>query len=195
MVHWQGNMANICPHTRGAENTDADSVASKVFDDQTEWKLDSNIILALVTVFGKPDIDMFASRLNYQITPYIPRVPVMRFTQYWSRLYIYACHPFSLIPQTLQNLEQEEAKMLMIAPCWLTQYLSLITRNKYHSTIQHWERTPSGENTSANGLLLVLVRKSFRHHEISERTQYTSLKHGERKLKNNIKFTLTNGTN
>lgn len=57
-------------HIPGVENTEAD-LASRVFNDQTEWKLDPLILTDIFTLFGKPDLDLFASRLNHQLSRYV----------------------------------------------------------------------------------------------------------------------------
>ena len=51
-----------CP---GVENIEADE-ASRVFDDKTEWALRENIFKEIIVEFGKPTIDLFASRLNHK---------------------------------------------------------------------------------------------------------------------------------
>ena len=38
---------------------------SRISDDKTEWKLNDSVFLNTVRAFGKPAIDLFASRLNF----------------------------------------------------------------------------------------------------------------------------------
>ena len=57
-------------HIPGADDVLADK-ASRVFDDTTEWKLEATIYEKITERWGQPDIDMFASRLNYQTLPYV----------------------------------------------------------------------------------------------------------------------------
>ena len=52
-------------HLPGCKNIDAD-FASWQFNDRTEWMLDSRIFEQVTSKFGKPSIDLFASRLNKQ---------------------------------------------------------------------------------------------------------------------------------
>ena len=91
-------------HIPGIDNEIADK-ASQVFNDQTEWKLDANIFSRITNILGVPDVDMFASRLNYQVLPYVawrpdPRaIAIDAFTINWSGYsLIYAFPPFSMIP-------------------------------------------------------------------------------------------------
>jgi hypothetical protein len=45
--------------------------ASWAFNDTTEWKLDATIFQKRTTHFGTPEVDMFTSRLNYQMMPFV----------------------------------------------------------------------------------------------------------------------------
>ena len=58
-------------HIPGAENIDAD-LQSRVFNTNTEWTLNKPIFAAAISKLGvSPNIDLFASRLNFQIQPYV----------------------------------------------------------------------------------------------------------------------------
>ena len=53
-------------HIPGTENTEADTL-SRITDVSHEWKLNNTIFLDIITHFScKPDIDLFASRINKQ---------------------------------------------------------------------------------------------------------------------------------
>ena len=70
---------------------------------------------------------MFASRLNYQHTPYVSWLPgpqamaIDAFTLDWSTHFLYAFTPLSILPQFLQKLELDQAQAILIAPNWPTQ--------------------------------------------------------------------------
>ena len=70
---------------------------------------------------------MFASRLNYQHTPYVSCLPdpqamaIDAFTLDWSNHFLYAFLPLSILPQFLQKLELDQAQAILIAPNWPTQ--------------------------------------------------------------------------
>ena len=57
-------------HLPGHLNVVADH-HSRVFDDKTEWKLNPLVFQRIVQQFIKPDIDLFASRLNFQLKPFV----------------------------------------------------------------------------------------------------------------------------
>ena len=56
-------------HIPGSDNILADK-ASRVFHNPTEWSLDNEVYLRVIDRFGKPEIDLFASRLNYKVIEY-----------------------------------------------------------------------------------------------------------------------------
>lgn len=63
---------------------------SRKFNDQTEWRLNSNVVNDITRLFGKPNIDLFANSLNAQVEIYCSWKPdpnasfVDAFTIDWS---------------------------------------------------------------------------------------------------------------
>lgn len=55
-----------CSHIPGKVNCLADA-ASRKFNDRHEWKLNEDIFKEICKIFGVPNIDLFASRLNKQV--------------------------------------------------------------------------------------------------------------------------------
>ena len=51
----------------GFENVTADK-NSRIFERSLEWKLTEDVFKQIVSTFGKPDIDLFASRMNNQLS-------------------------------------------------------------------------------------------------------------------------------
>ncbi|XP_068680072.1 uncharacterized protein [Montipora foliosa] len=113
-------------HIPGSENTIADK-ASRIFNDASEWQLDKTCFDNLAKMFGYPDIDMFSSRLNFQVKCYVFWEPdpnayaVDAFTLDWGEYFSYMFPPFRVIPQVLQKIEEEQAKVFLIVPQWETQ--------------------------------------------------------------------------
>ena len=56
----------------GKENVDADR-ESRTFNDNTEWALNDNIFDYIIALYGKPSIDLFASRINKKVPLLISR--------------------------------------------------------------------------------------------------------------------------
>ena len=113
-------------HIPGSLNELADK-ESRIFHDQTEWMLQSELFNKVVLVFGRPDIDLFASRLNKQLPRYVAWRPdpaaedIDAFTVDWSDTYFYAFPPFSLLTRVLQKITEDKAEGIIIAPVWTTQ--------------------------------------------------------------------------
>ena len=126
-------------HIPGIHNTLADE-ASRKFIDAAEWKL--QVFSKLEYLYGKPDIDMFASRLNYQIPIYTSWLPDPESTFIdamqvcWKGKYIYAFPPFSLIWPMLSKIQQDHVeKALVIVPRWPTQsWYPMIQKMKVRGT-------------------------------------------------------------
>ena len=57
-------------HLPGSKNVLADE-QSRLFNDTTEWMINKCVFLELVKIFGSPAIDLFASRLNKQVTTFV----------------------------------------------------------------------------------------------------------------------------
>ena len=63
----------LCFHIPGVDNL-ADK-SSRVFKEQVEWQLDRNVFGLIISKFGEPKIDLFASRINNQLPCYVSWKP------------------------------------------------------------------------------------------------------------------------
>ena len=111
----------------GVENTVADRLSRDTNLD-SEWRLFSSCFDELCGLFGVPCMDLFASRLNFQLRKFVSWKPdplachVDAFTLSWGdgRLY-YVFPPFSLLGRVLRKVEQDQALVLLVAPVWESQ--------------------------------------------------------------------------
>ena len=116
----------IATHIAGVKNITADR-ESRNFDDRTEWKLNENVFRNITRRWGTPDIDLFASRLNFQIKPFVSwkadpeATAINAFTISWSETFSYIFPPFSLLGKVLQKLQEDKGKAIVIVPEWKTQ--------------------------------------------------------------------------
>ena len=115
-------------HLAGRLNTEADR-ASREFQSDTEWSLDPSVLDQLSAKWGVPEIDLFASRLNFKLPKYVAWKPdpgaiaIDAFTVDWSEYkLIYCFPPFSLIGRVLHQLQQSRATAILIVPDWPTQF-------------------------------------------------------------------------
>ncbi len=110
-------------HLAGVMNSEAD-FASRNFNTHTGWKLVPEIFQRISTRYYKPEVDLFASRLNNQLPVYVARYPdpgalaTDAFLQDWSRWTVFIHPPIVLIPRILLQMKQDKATGLMIAPNW-----------------------------------------------------------------------------
>ena len=94
-----------------------------------EWQLNPIIFSQIVSMLKfTPEIDLFATRLNNQVTRFYSWQPdpdalaINAFAQQWHENFMYAFPPFSMISRVLQKIEQERTeRVLMILPMWPTQ--------------------------------------------------------------------------
>ena len=112
-------------HIPESKNVVADK-SSRMFERSSEWKLRERVFKQIVSTFGKPDIDLFASRINHQLSNYISWRPdtgakaVGAFSINWSPTYNYCFPSFSIILKVLQKI-QREAQAIVLVPYWTTQ--------------------------------------------------------------------------
>lgn len=113
-------------HLPGVQNTEADH-ESRHFNDRTEWMLNKRAFTKITQTFGKPEIDIFASRLNAQLERYVSWLPdpgaeaVDAFSLNWANLDFYAFPPFCLIARCIQKIKADKATGILIVPKWPTQ--------------------------------------------------------------------------
>ena len=114
-------------HIPGVDNESAD-YEFRVAHTGKEWQLHKKLLqCALSTLNYCPDVDLFASRHNMQCKLYVSYRPdpgcmaVDAFSLNWHSIMFYAFPPFSVLTQTIQKIEKEEATGVVVAPNWPTQ--------------------------------------------------------------------------
>ena len=101
---------------------------SRTFRRCTEWCLKkTHFTNAYAKLRVTPNIDLFASRINCQITPYVSyradpaAFAINAFHMSWQHHLFYAFPPFSRITRVLQKSQEEKAAGLLFVPKWPTQ--------------------------------------------------------------------------
>ena len=93
----------------------------------TEWKLDPAVFKTVSAFWGKPSINLSASRLNFQLRPFVSRKPdpqafaIDALSISWTENNFYAFPPFVLTNRVLQKTEQDQSHGVIIVPVWTTQ--------------------------------------------------------------------------
>ena len=169
-------------HIPGSNNVDADQ-SSRNLNLDLEWMPSASIFKRIVSLFGNPDIDLFASRLNAQVENYVTWKPhpmaknVDAFTIEWSQFFFHAFPPFCLISRCVQKISRDQASGILIISLWATQpyFYSCTEPTNRHTT--HSEgfspesgsfnsgRSPSSSSpTGAVGMQV--IRQSLQESEI-----------------------------
>ena len=116
----------VAAHLPGKDNVTADK-QSRSTHDNVEWKLNPMLFSKICDRWGKPDIDLFASRLNNQTQKYCSWKPdpgavaVDALSIDWGSLYFYAFPPFNMVGRVLRKIEEDEAEGITVVPHWPTQ--------------------------------------------------------------------------
>ena len=107
----------------GCENVEPDK-ESRTFWRCTEWCLKRTLFTRAYTKLNaSPSIDLFAFRINCQITPHVSRgvdpddFAINAFHMSWKHYLFYAFPPFSLITRVLQKIQEEQATGLLLELC------------------------------------------------------------------------------
>ena len=111
----------------GTKNVEADR-ESRLFADNKEWMIRPDIFRKIADIWGEPSTDLFATRINHQVSCYVSWKPdpgatfIASFSITWDKqLSVCAFPPFSLITRCLQKIQTDSAEGFMIVPMWPTQ--------------------------------------------------------------------------
>ena len=115
-------------HIPGKENELAD-IESRRNETSTEWKLDENIFSEIIKHYSiLPKIELFASRINYQLKPFVSFRPdpeaitIDAFTFDWKKYCpFYAFPPFCIVSNVLQKVLKDDCEWVIIVPNWPNQ--------------------------------------------------------------------------
>ncbi|OXU18777.1 hypothetical protein TSAR_005754 [Trichomalopsis sarcophagae] len=108
------------------DNVEADTESRKL-QENTEIEISNTLFQKIISEFGKPEIDLFASRSNAKCEKYVSwrrdpeSVAIDAFTISWEGYYFYAFPPCSLILKVLRKIKNESARGIMVVPEWPAQ--------------------------------------------------------------------------
>ena len=194
----------------GASNIEADRLSRKLNDD-LEWALDDDIFTDIVKKFGKPDIDLFASRLNHKLDKYVSYRPdpsafaVDAFSISWNNCYVYIFAPFSTLNVVFRKIVEDETEALVIAPLWNTQswwpqlaqlLVDFPIKLPPAQKILYQPNNPDRVHPLQKLRLGVfrLSGKFYKTEEFRANLPNSSYKHGDNLLKNSMSATSINGS-
>ena len=114
-------------HIPGTVNIEANK-QSAFLEDGTEWKLSPALFQKIVENFGKPDIDLFATRINKQLDRYVfwhpepEAIAINASSLTWNKNYSCMFPLFSLVGQVLTKIHRDKTNAVIVVPDWSTQY-------------------------------------------------------------------------
>ena len=95
--------------------------------DRSDWLLNREVFRKILRRFPRLNVDLFASRLTYQLPRFFSWRPdpaaeaTDAFQQNWKSLSGYANPPWNLVGRVLAMVENQQAKVVLVAPIWPSQ--------------------------------------------------------------------------
>ncbi|KAL0183525.1 hypothetical protein M9458_019221, partial [Cirrhinus mrigala] len=122
LLEWaQLNLCSLrATHVPGRLNQGADML-SRSNVPSGEWTLHPQTVQKIWEVFGKAEVDLFASEDNSHC-PICYSKDRDALAHDWPNLLLYAFPPTSLIPQVLKRVREQKHKLLLGAPLWRNQH-------------------------------------------------------------------------
>lgn len=110
------------------DNEIADSL-SRNFSSSVEWELSRNVFDAIVSEWGQPDIDLFASRHNVKLKVYCSWLPDSYCTKVDAFFFPWTFPPFRLVGKCWRKMIMNKTNAILIIPDWPTQpWYSLVIK-------------------------------------------------------------------
>lgn len=110
-------------HKRGLDNVQLDWISQQSIT-PGEWSLKRDLFQDIVLYFGRPDIDLFTSHLNCQVSQFFshylhPRAEVMdALMSPWPQGLLYVFPPIPLFPWVFSCLREQRSVLILVAPWW-----------------------------------------------------------------------------
>jgi len=121
---WDNHGHLVARHIRGTANVLADTLSRRHTIVQTEWTIHMGTLQTIFDLWGKPHIDLFATRLNNRLPVFVSPVPdplaenVDALTLDWTGLDAYAFPPPVLLSTVLRKIQLESSVITLLAPNW-----------------------------------------------------------------------------
>lgn len=116
----------IASYIKSKDNITADAESRRIHPD-IEWELADWAFQEIVSTYGEPQIDIFASRINKKCPTFVSwhrdpdAMAINAFTISWTGLKFYAFPPFTIILRMLRKIISDKARGVVVVPFWPTQ--------------------------------------------------------------------------
>jgi hypothetical protein len=106
-------------HIPGVKNLLADKL-SRHLCSPTEWEINNQVVHKLFQIWGKPDVDLFATFENRKLPQFCHQQALHQdaLAINWQGMFAYAFPPLAIINQVLNKIAREPGKIILIAPMW-----------------------------------------------------------------------------
>ena len=121
----------LCRHIAGRLNVKADQLSRRSQVIATEWSLCPRVAEAIWALWGRPHVDLFATRDNFKIVTFVSPFPdelawaTDAMSIPWTGMWAYAFPPIPLLPMVLRKIREELSEVLLVAPWWPKREWSL----------------------------------------------------------------------
>lgn len=122
----QRNIWLYASYIRSELNGEAD-FESRRLEPETEFQLADDVFQTIIQKFSRPEVDLFASRVNKKCEKYIAwtrdpdAMAIDAFTLDWKCFFFYAFPPFAIILKVLRKIMQDKATGIVVVPYWPAQ--------------------------------------------------------------------------
>jgi hypothetical protein len=192
----------VACHLPGLANIEADALSRGKTQD--EWYLLPSVARKIFQIYGRPDVDLFASSSTAQVPSYFSldrhdrqSLGVDCMAHLWDFRVMYAFPPPSMILSVLQKFRRSSGRLLLVAPFWvdahwLPEVMSLLYREPRKLRYRHMlviNKTTGLSLPSLNRLRLTvwpLSKPSSAHQASRRRLLNSSLLLGGRLRQANI---------
>ena len=117
------NIEVLAAHVAGVNNRLADLLSRRRVN-PSEWQLDREAVQELFRRWGRPNVDLFASRQNAQLPTFCSWRPdaqayaIDSLAISWTGMEAYAFPPIALVSKVLAKLKNHQCRLILIAPWW-----------------------------------------------------------------------------
>ncbi len=86
-----------------------------------EWTLHPQVVQEIWEIFGKAEVDLFASKDNSHCLTYYSK-DMDALDHDWPSHLLYAFLPIALIPQVIRQIRENKHKVILVVPLWRNQH-------------------------------------------------------------------------
>lgn len=122
LLEWaQHNLRSLrAVHVPGRLNQGADMLSRSNIPSE-EWMLHPQTVQEIWVVFGRAEVELFASEDNSHCPTYFLK-DRDALAHDWPNLLLYAFPPIALIPQVIRRVREQGHKVLLVALLWRNQH-------------------------------------------------------------------------